>query len=154
MGGSDIAGDSPPKGEGSNSRASNTNTGNVARGSGKSELAPAKFPWGAIIALAMGMLVYGVAESYGPVAAISGVIPSSYAFLGLSLPYVAGGLRRPSLRLLDGRRGEAEFLHVDGGNDTGRHNNIRVGRHQRCGLVVSFILIGMAAIGLETLSSP
>lgn len=91
MGGSDIAGDSPPKGEGSNSRASNTNTGNVARGSGKSELAPAKFPWGAIIALAMGMLVYGVAESYGPVAAISGVIPSSYAFLGLSLPYVAGG---------------------------------------------------------------
>jgi MFS family permease len=37
------------------------------------------------------MLVYGVAESYGPVSAISGVLPSSLAFLAYSLPFVAGG---------------------------------------------------------------
>ncbi|MEM0149956.1 MAG: hypothetical protein QXW10_03615 [Candidatus Micrarchaeaceae archaeon] len=34
-----------------------------------------RFPWGAVIALAMGMLVYGVAESYGPVSAIGKVFP-------------------------------------------------------------------------------
>ena len=147
MGDSDIAGD-PPKAEGSNSRTSST--GNMSRSSGKSELAPAKFPWGAIIALAMGMLVYGVAESYGPVAAIGGVIPSNYAFLALSLPYVAGGFgallsgyladavgRRNSFMLTAAMILAGIIIYVLAGTNI-------------VALVASFILIGMAAIGLET----
>ncbi|MCL5407844.1 MAG: hypothetical protein M1518_00570, partial [Candidatus Thermoplasmatota archaeon] len=51
-----------------------------------------KYPWAVFVALAMGMLVYGVAESYGPVFAIGGIIPAPYAFLGFSLPYIAGGV--------------------------------------------------------------
>ncbi|MEM0195675.1 MAG: hypothetical protein QXJ24_05105, partial [Thermoplasmatales archaeon] len=64
--------------------------GNVANSSNRPE--SVHFPWAVFVALAMGMLVYGVAESYGPVSAIGGVIPPKYAFLGLSLPYIAGGV--------------------------------------------------------------
>ena len=50
-----------------------------------------RIPWAIIVALSLGMLISGVAESYGPVSAISGVLPSSLAFLGYSLPGLAGG---------------------------------------------------------------
>jgi len=46
-------------------------------------------PW---LPLGMGMLVYGVAESFGPVVAILQIIPSNLAFLGYSLPFIAGGI--------------------------------------------------------------
>ncbi|MEM3781884.1 MAG: hypothetical protein QXT43_02920, partial [Candidatus Micrarchaeaceae archaeon] len=51
-----------------------------------------RFPFGAVIALAMGMLVYGVAESYGPVSAIGKVFPQNLAYIAFSLPYIAGGV--------------------------------------------------------------
>jgi hypothetical protein len=51
-----------------------------------------KIPWAAMVALGMGMLVYGVAESFGPVVAILQIIPSNLAFLGYSLPFIAGGI--------------------------------------------------------------
>jgi MFS family permease len=108
------------------------------------------FPWGSIIALAMGMLVYGVAESYGPVAAIGNIIPTKYAFLALSLPYIAGGFgsllsgyltdsigRRNSFILTAALILAGVAIYVAAGSNV-------------IALVTSFILIGMAAIGLET----
>ena len=35
-----------------------------------------KVPYAVLVALAMGMLVYGVAESYGPVSVVGGILPS------------------------------------------------------------------------------
>lgn len=48
--------------------------------------------WLAFAALSIGMIVYGLAESYGPVSVASNVVPSSYSWLGYSLPYIFGGL--------------------------------------------------------------
>ncbi|MEM1995690.1 MAG: MFS transporter [Thermoplasmatales archaeon] len=122
--------------------------GNVANSSNRPE--SVHFPWAVFVALAMGMLVYGVAESYGPVSAIGGVIPPKYAFLGLSLPYIAGGvgaLMSGALADKIGRKGS--FMITTG--------MILVGiiiyylrPASLIPLIVSFILIGMAAIGLET----
>lgn len=116
-----------------------------------------KYPWAVFVALAMGMLVYGVAESYGPVFAIGGIIPAKYAFLGLSLPYIAGGvgaLLSGGLADRIGRKGS--FMITSGmivvgiaiyalGQLTPNTSSIYL-----VTLIISFILIGMAAIGLET----
>ncbi|MEM0129954.1 MAG: MFS transporter, partial [Thermoplasmatales archaeon] len=92
----------------------------------------------------------GVAESYGPVSAIGGVIPSKYAFLGLSLPYIAGGigaLMSGALADKIGRKGS--FMTTTAMILAGiiiyylRPTSL-------IPLIISFILIGMAAIGLET----
>jgi len=112
-----------------------------------------RIPWAIITALSLGMLVYGVAESYGPVSAISGVLPSSLAFLAYSLPFVAGGFGA----LLAGWMADS----------MGRRNSFIVTAAlivvgvalylvyslwaQMLGLLIaSFVLVGMAAIGLES----
>ncbi len=104
----------------------------------------------ALIALAMGMLVYGVAESYGPVSVISGILPAKYFFIGLSLPYIAGGvgaLFSGTLADKIGRRGSfmvTSAMIIIGITIFAFLSKFFIA------LIISFILIGMAAIGLET----
>ncbi|MFP3223330.1 MAG: MFS transporter [Nitrososphaeria archaeon] len=110
----------------------------------------ASVPWLAILALGMGMLVYGIAESYGPVAAISSIIPSKFSYLGFGLPYIAGGVGSLFAGIMTDRLGRRNsFLTVA--------SMIIVGvvifltfPTSTAALIISFILIGMAAIGLET----
>ncbi len=107
-------------------------------------------PWLAVIALGMGMLVYGIAESYGPVVAISNIIPSKFSYLGFSLPYIAGGIGSLFAGVLTDRLGRRNsFLTVT--------LMILIGvviflafPSSTLAIILSFILIGMAAIGLET----
>jgi len=132
-------------------RASKPSPGEVkARGSATNAAASERIPWLAITALAMGMLVYGVAESYGPVATISSLVPQKYYFIGLSLSFIAGGFGALLAGFLTDRMGRRNsFLLVAGMILIGiaifllAPTNIYA-------LVVSFILVGMAAIGLET----
>ncbi len=115
-------------------------------------------PWAVVVALSLGMLVYGIAESYGPVSAVGGVIPSNLAFLAYSLPFIAGGFGA----LLSGWLADA----------IGRKNSFIVTAALIVAgvalyiiyseepaavqarlvwlLLLSFILVGMAAIGLES----
>ncbi len=107
-------------------------------------------PWIVMVALAMGMLVYGVAESYGPVSAIGGILPSHYFFLGLSLPYIAGGVGALfSGTLADhiGRKGS--FIVTSAMIVSGIIIFLFLSKYL-IPLIISFILVGMAAIGLET----
>jgi len=127
--------------------------GSAAPPAGSSNVSSSRIPWAIITALSLGMLVYGVAESYGPVSAISGVLPSSLAFLAYSLPFVAGGFGA----LLAGWMADS----------MGRRNSFIVTAAlivvgvalylvyslwaQMLGLLIaSFVLVGMAAIGLES----
>lgn len=116
-----------------------------------------KYPWAVFVALAMGMLVYGVAESYGPVFAIGGVIPKQYAFLGLSLPYIAGGVGALLSGGLADRIGRKGSFMITSGMIVIGIAVYLVGQLAPAtstaylvALIISFILIGMAAIGLET----
>ncbi len=109
-----------------------------------------KIPWAALVALGMGMLVYGVAESYGPVTAITGVIPSNLAFLGYSLPFIAGGI--------------GAFIAGFMADYVGRKVSFMVtiamllvglviyvlASSNIVAIMISFILVGMSAIGLES----
>ena len=109
-----------------------------------------KFPWAVLFGLGMGMLVYGVAESYGPVTAVSGVIPSSFAFLGYSLPYIAGGIGAGISGLLADTYGRKfSFIITTILILVGIALYV-VASHNVALLVISFILVGMAAIGLES----
>ncbi len=128
---------------------------NLSNNSG--EKSGMKYPWAVFIALAMGMLVYGVAESYGPVFAIGGVIPAKYAFLGLSLPYIAGGvgaLMSGGLADRIGRKGSfmitSAMIVVGIAIYLAGQLTSPTSLTYLIALVISFILIGMAAIGLET----
>ena len=109
-----------------------------------------RFPWAVFVALAMGMLVYGVAESYGPVSAIGGVIPSSYAFLGLSLPYIAGGVGALMSGGLADRVGRKGSFMITTAMILFGIAIYYFWTSSPVALILSFILIGMAAIGLET----
>ncbi len=129
----------------------------VSKSSNTGEKSGTKYPWAVFVALAMGMLVYGVAESYGPVFAIGGIIPLQYAFLGLSLPYIAGGvgaLLSGGLADRIGRKGS--FMITTGMIVVGiaiyalGQMTPQTSRIYLITLIISFILIGMAAIGLET----
>ncbi|MGC8661248.1 MAG: MFS transporter [Nitrososphaeria archaeon] len=109
-----------------------------------------KFPWAVLFGLGMGMLVYGVAESYGPVTSISGVMPSSLAFLGYSLPYIAGGIGAGLSGLLADYYGRKTsfvittiLILIGIALYVVASTNVPV-------LIISFILVGMAAIGLES----
>ncbi|MEM0128401.1 MAG: MFS transporter, partial [Thermoplasmatales archaeon] len=108
------------------------------------------FPWAVFVALAMGMLVYGVAESYGPVSAIGGVLPSNYAFLGLSLPYIAGGVGALFSGALADRIGRKGSFMITTAMILLGIIIFYFWSKSLYALIVSFILIGMAAIGLET----
>ena len=127
---------SNPAGESLTSKSSNTG-----------EKSGTKYPWAVFLALAMGMLVYGVAESYGPVTALTGAL-QNYAYLGFSLPYIAGGVGALFSGALADRIGRKGSFMVTVGM-------ILIGVaiyaiHNIIALIVSFILVGMAAIGLET----
>ncbi len=109
-----------------------------------------KIPWAALIALGMGMLVYGVAESYGPVAAITGVIPSNLAFLGYSLPFIAGGIGAFIAGFLADYAGrKVSFMLTIGMLLVGLVIYV-VASSNIVALMISFILVGMSAIGLES----
>ncbi len=109
-----------------------------------------RMPWLAILALGMGMLVYGIAESYGPIAAIGNIIPSQYSYLSFSLPYIAGGVGSLLAGILTDRIGRrSSFLLVAGMILVGITVFLADPR-STVAIVLSFILIGMAAIGLET----
>lgn len=109
-----------------------------------------KIPWAAMVALGMGMLVYGVAESFGPVVAILQIIPSNLAFLGYSLPFIAGGIGAFLAGILADYTGrKTSFMITMGMLLIGlalfvlSPSNVAV-------LLLSFILVGMSAIGLES----
>ncbi|MEM4072378.1 MAG: MFS transporter [Candidatus Micrarchaeaceae archaeon] len=109
-----------------------------------------RFPWGAVIALAMGMLVYGVAESYGPVSAIGKVFPQNLAYIAFSLPYIAGGVGALLAGYMADKMGRRNaFLIASLLILLGIIIYI-IGPTNIPALIISFILIGMAAIGLET----
>ncbi|MEM4092862.1 MAG: MFS transporter [Conexivisphaerales archaeon] len=109
-----------------------------------------RIPWGAIIALAMGMLVYGVAESYGPVIAITGVIPSEYAWLGLSAPFIAAGVGALLAGYLTDKLGRRDSFIIVAAMILIGIIIFLVASTNVVAIVISFLLIGMAAIGLET----
>jgi len=132
---------------------SNSSSGSVNDNSqGKQDISQpkVKFPWAVLFGLGMGMLVYGVAESYGPVTAVSGVIPSSLAFLGYSLPYIAGGIGAGLSGLLADYYGRKTsfvittiLILIGIALYVVASSNVPI-------LIISFILVGMAAIGLES----
>ncbi|MEM0123466.1 MAG: MFS transporter [Conexivisphaerales archaeon] len=129
----------------------NSPSGSVnANPESKQSAGKAKFPWAVLFGLGMGMLVYGVAESYGPVTAVSGVIPTNLAFLGYSLPYIAGGVGAALSGLLADYYGRktsfvvtAILILIGIALYVVASTNVPV-------LIISFILVGMAAIGLES----
>ncbi|MGC8546043.1 MAG: MFS transporter [Thermoplasmata archaeon] len=109
-----------------------------------------KIPWAALVALGMGMLVYGVAESYGPVSAITGVIPSNLAFLGYSLPFIAGGVGAFIAGFMADYMGrKVSFMVTIGMLLVGLIIYVLASSNV-VALMISFILVGMSAIGLES----
>lgn len=118
-----------------------------------------KYPWAIFVALAMGMLVFGVAESFGPAAfflsAKYNFVPYKYAFLGLSLPYIAGGfgsLVAGGLADRIGRRGSfmVSSAMILLGMIVYEIATTVVSTSAIVPLlVISFILVGFAAIGIE-----
>ncbi len=117
------------------------------------------FPWATFTALSLGMIVYGLAESYGPVSDASGVVPSRYQWLGYSLPYIFGGLGALLAGYLTDRAGRrSAFLITSGLIIIGLLLYIPLyvnvfSTSSPAGLtlmIVSMALVGMAAIGLET----
>ncbi|MBO3757662.1 MAG: MFS transporter [Candidatus Brockarchaeota archaeon] len=107
-------------------------------------------PWLAIFALGMGMLVYGVAESYGPVVTISSFVPSQYYYVGLSLSFIAGGFGALLAGFLTDVLGrKMSFLVVAAMVLTGIAIFL-IAPTNIVALVISFVLVGMAAIGMET----
>ncbi|MGC9071798.1 MAG: MFS transporter [Acidilobus sp.] len=120
-----------------------------------------RLPWttfmATFVALSLGMLVYGLAESYGPVYVASGVLSQSNAWLGYSITFIAGGfgalvagyltdsLGRKKAFILTAAMvvaGLALYLPHAFGLTSGP---LDLGL-----LITSLVLVGMAAIGLET----
>ncbi|MEM3855236.1 MAG: MFS transporter, partial [Conexivisphaerales archaeon] len=116
----------------------------------KQSASKAKFPWAVLFGLGMGMLVYGVAESYGPLTAVSRVIPPNLGYLAYSLPYIAGGVGAALAGLLADYYGRktsfvvtAILILIGIALYVVASTNVPV-------LIISIILVGMAAIGLES----
>ena len=127
------------------------NTINASGDAGVSLAQPKpKIPWLAVFALAMGMLVFGVAESYGPVFAITNVIPSQYYYLSLSAGFIAGGFGALLAGILTDKLGRRRtFLLVAAMIFIGILIYLAAPKNVYA-IVVSFVLVGMAAIGMET----
>lgn len=115
------------------------------------------FPWAAFVALSLGMIVFGLAESYGPLSALTEVIPSNLAWLGFTLPYLFGGIGA----LLAGYIADAlgrklAFILSSGLVLLGMilylpiWLNFVLGIMRTVILLVSIAIVGMAAIGLES----
>ncbi|MGC9210165.1 MAG: MFS transporter [Acidilobus sp.] len=115
------------------------------------------FPWATFVALSMGMIVYGLAESYGPVSDASGIVPPRYAWLGYSLPFIFGGVGALLAGYLTDRLGRRRaFLVTSALIVIGLllyvpiYLNLVSSSNALPLLVASMALVGMAAIGLET----
>ncbi len=116
-----------------------------------------KIPWATFIALSLGMIVFGLAESYGPVTVADGIISSKHAWLGYSLPYIFGGIGSMLAGYLTDRLGRKRaFLLTSGLIVLGLLLFIPVYFYHTSSTtmlalaIVSMALVGMAAIGLET----
>ncbi len=116
-----------------------------------------KVPWAAFAALSLGMIVFGLAESYGPVSVASGIISDKYAWLGYSLPYIFGGIGAMLAGFLTDRLGrKSAFLLTSGLIIIGLLLFIPVYFYHTSSptmlalAIISMALVGMAAIGLET----
>ena len=117
------------------------------------------FPWATFTALSLGMIVYGLAESYGPVSDASNIVPPGYQWLGYSLPFIFGGVgaflagyltdafgRRKAFLIASGLMTLGLLLYVPiylGVVSTASSVGLSL-------IIISMSLVGMAAIGLET----
>jgi len=109
-----------------------------------------KIPWAAMVALGMGMLVYGVAESFGPVVAILQIIPSNLAFLGYSLPFIAGGIGAFMAGILADYTGRRTSFMITMALLLIGLALFVINSHSVPILLLSFTLVGISAIGLES----
>jgi len=109
-----------------------------------------RIPWLAIFALAMGMLVYGVAESYGPVFAITSIIPSSYYYLSLSAGFIAGGFGALLAGFMTDYLGRRTAFLITAAMIVIGIAIYLAAPTNAAAIIISFILVGMAAIGAET----
>ncbi len=125
----------------------------VTRASGQpasGAVSKAKIPWLAVFALAMGMLVYGVAESYGPVTAVTSLIPQQYYYLSLSVAFIAGGFGALLAGYLTDKIGRKNSFMIVAAMVLIGTAIFLAAPTNAVALVISFILVGMAAIGMET----
>ncbi len=109
-----------------------------------------RIPWLAVFALAMGMLVYGVAESYGPVFAITSIIPSQYYYLSLSAGFIAGGVGALLAGFMTDYLGRRNAFLITAAMIVIGIAIYLAAPSNPYAIIVSFILVGMAAIGAET----
>jgi len=112
-------------------------------------------PWSAFAALSLGMMVYGLAESYGPVTYASGLTKN--AWLGYSLPFVFGGIGALLAGYLSDRLGRRRAFILTGGLlllglllYIPVYLNWTSSALGQALLVASIAIVGMTAIGLET----
>jgi MFS family permease len=122
-------------------------SGNAAAGQVQTK---SRIPWLAIFALAMGMLVYGVAESYGPVFAITSIIPSSYYYLSLSAGFIAGGFGALLAGFMTDYLGRRTAFLITAAMIFIGIAIYLAAPTNAAAIIISFILVGMAAIGAET----
>jgi len=122
-------------------------SGNAAAGQVQTK---SRIPWLAIFALAMGMLVYGVAESYGPVFAITSIIPSSYYYLSLSAGFIAGGFGALLAGFMTDYLGRRTSFLITAAMIVIGIAIYLAAPTNAAAIIISFILVGMAAIGAET----
>ena len=109
-----------------------------------------RIPWLAIFALAMGMLVYGVAESYGPVFAITSIIPEQYYYLSLSAGFIAGGVGALLAGYMTDYLGRRTAFLITAAMIVIGIAIYLAAPTNAAAIIISFILVGMAAIGAET----
>ncbi|WP_425393264.1 MFS transporter [Caldisphaera lagunensis] len=115
------------------------------------------FPWAAFVALSLGMIVFGLAESYGPLSALTQVVPSNLAWLAFTLPYIFGGIGAfISGYLADILGRKLAFILASGLVLLGMilylpiWLNVVTGIARTITLLISIAIVGMAAIGLES----
>jgi len=112
-------------------------------------------PWSAFAALSLGMMVYGLAESYGPVTYASGLTKN--AWLSYGLPFVFGGIGALLAGYLSDRLGRRRAFILTGGLlllglllYIPVYLNWTSSALGQALLVASIAIVGMTAIGLET----